>query len=134
MPIRYEDVDDQLRRIVLSGRLDTAGSEEIAQEFQPEKIILFGSHSDGNAEPDSDVDLLVIFPIERSSFWKSLEILNRVNARYSLDLLARRPDDTARRYREGDPLIRAALDHGRVLYERCRQRVDRQGGRRFWHG
>jgi anti-sigma B factor antagonist len=33
MPISYEDVSDNLRRIVLSGRLDTAGSEEIATRF-----------------------------------------------------------------------------------------------------
>jgi hypothetical protein len=31
---------------------------------------------------------------------------------------AGRPDDTERRYREADPLIREALDHGKVLYER----------------
>ena len=37
-----------------------------------------------------------------------------------VDLLARRPEDTARRYEEGDPLIREALDRGKVLYERHR--------------
>ena len=35
-------------------------------------------------------------------------------------LLARNPEDTERRYREGDPLIREALDRGKVLYERHR--------------
>ena len=33
MAIRFEDVNEDLRRIVLAGRLDTAGSEEIAREF-----------------------------------------------------------------------------------------------------
>jgi anti-anti-sigma factor len=33
MAIRFEDVNEGLRRIVLSGRLDTAGSEEIAPRF-----------------------------------------------------------------------------------------------------
>lgn len=32
----------------------------VAQEVNPEAIILFGSHATGNARPDSDVDLLVI--------------------------------------------------------------------------
>lgn len=50
------------------------------------------------------------------SLWR--RILNRVNPRFPVDLLAPRPDDTARRYREGDPLIREALDHGQVLHER----------------
>jgi predicted nucleotidyltransferase len=92
----------------------------IVQEFQPERVILFGSYASGTPTPDSDVDLLVILPFEGKNFRKSLEILNRTNPQFPLDLLARRPDDTERRYREGDPLIREALDHGKVLYERHR--------------
>ena len=93
-------------------------SEKIVKEFQPDRVILFGSHAYGSPGPDSDVDLLVVLPFEGRNFWKSLEILNRVDPPFPVDLLARRPDDTARRYAEGDPLIREALDHGKVLYER----------------
>ncbi len=95
-------------------------SNQIVREFHPERIILFGSYAQGKPRPDSDVDLLVILPFEGKAFRKSLEILNRVSPGFSVDLLARRPDDTAQRYAEGDPLIREALDHGRVLYERHR--------------
>jgi predicted nucleotidyltransferase len=95
-------------------------SERIVREFQPERIILFGSYAYGQPRPDSDVDLLVVLPFEGKAFRKSLEILNRVSPEFSVELLARRPEDTARRYAEGDPLIREALDHGKVLYERHR--------------
>lgn len=95
-------------------------SERIVQEFQPERIILFGSYAYGQPRPDSDVDLLVVLPFEGKGFYKSLEILNRVSPEFSVELLARRPEDTARRYAEGDPLIREALDRGKVLYERHR--------------
>jgi predicted nucleotidyltransferase len=95
-------------------------SSQIAREFQPERIILFGSYAYGTPSADSDVDLLVVLPFDGTGFRKSLEILNRVNPRFPIDLLARRPDDTSRRYAEGDPLIREALDHGKVLYERDR--------------
>jgi predicted nucleotidyltransferase len=78
----------------------------IVQEFRPERIILFGSYADGNPTPDSDVDILVVLPFEGKNFSKSLEILNRANPAFPIDLLARRPDDTEWRYREGDPLIR----------------------------
>ena len=64
--------------------------------------------------------MLVILSFEGKPFWKSLEIMNRVNAPFPLDLLARRPDDTARRYTQRDPLIHDALNHGKVLYERGR--------------
>ena len=33
----------------------------IAERFSPEKIILFGSRARGDAGPDSDIDLLVLF-------------------------------------------------------------------------
>ena len=93
-------------------------ARQIADEFHPERIILFGSYASGKPSSDSDVDLLVILPFSGKPFWKALEIMNRIDAPFPLDLLARRPDDTARRYVQGDPLIRDALDHGRILYER----------------
>ena len=93
-------------------------ANRIAREFKPDRIILFGSYARGTPGADSDVDLLVVLPFEGKGFWKSLDILNHVNAPYALDLLTYRPDAVAWRYAQGDPLIRDALDHGRVLYER----------------
>ena len=93
-------------------------ARQVAERFQPEKIILFGSYAYGKPRPDSDVDLLVVLAFDGKGFRKSLEILNRVDPDFSVDIVARRPEDTARRYEEGDPLIREALDRGKVLYER----------------
>lgn len=93
-------------------------TEKIAREFNPDKIILFGSRAQGTSRADSDVDLLVILSFEGSSFRKSLEILNRLDPHIPIDLIARRPDEAARRYDQGDPLIREAFDRGKVLYER----------------
>ncbi len=95
-------------------------SRRIGREFDPERIILFGSHAYGTPAEYSDVDLLVIMPFEGSGFDQALEILKRVDPRFAIDLIVRRPEDTERRYREFDPLIRHALDGGRILYERKR--------------
>ncbi len=95
-------------------------AERIVQEFQPDRIILFGSYAYGQPRSDSDIDLLVILPFEGKNFRKSLQILNRIKPPFPVDLLARRPDDSARRYVEGDPLIREAFDRGIVLHERKR--------------
>lgn len=91
---------------------------QIVRDFAPEKVILFGSLAYGSPREDSDVDLLVILPFTGSPFRKSLDILNRLKPHFPVDLIARRPDETARRYAQGDPLIREALDRGQVLYER----------------
>ena len=47
----------------------------------------------------------MVLAFEGKGFRKSLEILNRVDPDFSVDLVARRPEETARRYKEGDPLI-----------------------------
>jgi uncharacterized protein len=39
-------------------------ADNIARQFTPERIILFGSYARGDAGPDSDVDLLVVMPHE----------------------------------------------------------------------
>jgi predicted nucleotidyltransferase len=90
--------------------------QRIAREFHPERVILFGSHARGTARDDSDVDLLVIMPFEGTGFRKSLEILNRLDLRMPIDLIAYRPEDAHRRYVEGDPLVREAIDYGEVLH------------------
>ncbi|UCC32045.1 MAG: nucleotidyltransferase domain-containing protein [Phycisphaerales bacterium] len=93
-------------------------SRQIAREFEPERIILFGSYARGNPHADSDVDLLVLLRFQGKPFRKSLEILNRTNPPFAVDVVVRNTDDAARRYAEFDPLIRDAFDHGIVLYER----------------
>jgi len=51
---------------------------EIASEFHPEKIVLFGSHAYGKPGPESDVDLLVVMPFDGSPFRQAAVILNHV--------------------------------------------------------
>ncbi len=36
----------------------------LIEQFHPEQVILFGSHAYGEPTPDSDVDLLVVKPIQ----------------------------------------------------------------------
>lgn len=91
--------------------------DRIVDKFHPERVILFGSYAYGKPRPDSDVDLLVILPFEGTTYRKSFEILRGAEPGFPVDVLARRPDDTERRYAQGDPLIREALDRGKVLYQ-----------------
>jgi predicted nucleotidyltransferase len=37
-------------------------ARQVAERFDPDKIILFGSYAYGKPTPDSDVDLLVVMP------------------------------------------------------------------------
>lgn len=93
-------------------------SERIAHEFDPERIILFGSYAYGTPKEYSDVDLLVIMPFEGNSFDQATKILERVHPGYYVDVIVRSPDDAERRYRDFDPLIRDAFNRGTVLHAR----------------
>lgn len=87
-------------------------SRLIVHEFKPQRIVLFGSYAYGQPTSDSDVDLLVILPFRGSALRKAVEILNRINPDFPVDLLARRPDDTRRRHADGVPLIREVFGSG----------------------
>ena len=92
-------------------------TDRIAREFNPEKIILFGSHVSGSAGEDSDVDLLVILPFEGQATRKSAEILRRVQPRIPVDLIVRRPDDVRERLKWKDFFLREIMERGKTLYE-----------------
>lgn len=37
-------------------------TDRIVKDFQPLRVLLFGSHARGDANPYSDIDLLIVFP------------------------------------------------------------------------
>src|SRR5271170_504509 len=64
----------------------------IAEEFQPDKIILFGSYAYGTPNEDSDVDLLVIMPAYNQRT-QAVRIMYRLTAPFPLDLIVRTPKE-----------------------------------------
>jgi uncharacterized protein len=92
-------------------------SQQIAEAFEPEQIILFGSYAYGTPTEDSDVDLLVVLPFEGQAFRKAAEILNAVNPKFSVDLLVRTVDEVQQRLEWGDFFLREIVEQGKVLYE-----------------
>jgi len=89
----------------------------IAEQFRPEKILLFGSYARGNPTPDSDVDLLVVLPHTGKSWRLAAQIRGSLQAEYPLDLVVRSPEEMRRRLAEGDPFLLDIETNGEVLYE-----------------
>ncbi len=92
-------------------------SKQIAREFHPEKIILFGSSAGGNAGEDSDVDLLIIMPNEGSGLRKAAEIMNKISPRMPVDLIVRDPEDVRLRLEANDFFLHEVMEKGKILYE-----------------
>jgi predicted nucleotidyltransferase len=89
----------------------------LVREFQPRKVVLFGSYAYGKPSPDSDVDILVVMPLNVSPVDKSVEMRLKLQPRFPLDLLVRTPAKIKERLAMGDDFIKDIFDKGRVLYE-----------------
>ncbi len=92
-------------------------SQQVAKEFQPDRIILFGSYAYGQPTEDSDVDLLVILPFEDLPVYKAIEIRRQVRPPFPLDLMARTSEQIQQRLDMGDFFIQDIIKKGRILYE-----------------
>lgn len=92
-------------------------SKAIYDEFQPDKIILFGSYAYGNPQDDSDIDLLVILPYQGNGLHKTWEILNKIQPKFAVDLLVKTPVEIDQRLAWNDFFLNEILEKGKVLYE-----------------
>jgi uncharacterized protein len=91
--------------------------DQIAREFRPQKIVLFGSYAYGRPTPDSDVDLLVIMPLQGRATDQTVAISQRLDHRFPIDLLVRSPEEVEQRLAWNDFFLREITAKGKVLYE-----------------
>lgn len=92
--------------------------KQIADGFQPEKIILFGSYAYGRPKPESDVDLLVIMDTPLRNREQAAQIARAIDYHFGLDLLVRNPLQLAKRLALGDFFLQEVIEKGLVLYAR----------------
>jgi len=97
---------------------------QIVENFQPEKVILFGSHAYGKPDVNSDVDLLVVMPFEGRSVRQAIKIRQNISNRMPLDLLVRTPNQIKERLRLNDFFIKEVIERGKILYESGNARMD----------
>lgn len=79
-----------------------AFAHRIAEEFRPQRIILFGSYARGDARPDSDVELLGVTPYRGKAAHKTASILARVCPAFGVDIIVRSPQELRRRVQMSD--------------------------------
>lgn len=92
----------------------------IVKRFDPEKIILFGSHSRGTARPDSDVDLLIVMPVAGSKRKMQLELRTALHdVRVAKDVIVTTPEEFAWRKDVVGTIEYPAATEGKLLYARA---------------
>jgi len=96
-------------------------TNRIAKRFKPDKIVLFGSHARGTAGPDSDVDLLVIMPVNGSRRQTQVNIRCEIHdIPVSKDIVVVTPSEAERQRHLAGTIVRPAMREGKVLYEKPR--------------
>lgn len=96
-------------------------TECIVREYQPDMIILFGSWARGNADANSDIDLLVISDREKDlpRYKRGLDIRLLLSQFQSpKDILFYTHDDIERWRGVPQTFVTTVLREGRALYER----------------
>jgi predicted nucleotidyltransferase len=96
-------------------------ARRVAERFQPDRIILFGSYAYGTPHADSDVDILVIMPAYHQGS-KAGRIRRECPAPFPMDLIVRTPETLRWRLAEGDSFHTEIVSRGKVLYEKAHSR------------
>jgi len=129
--IKVPNVNER-RRIPMRAIRDVV--KQIADKFNPNKIILFGSYSHGKPSPESDVDLLVIMDSSLPNRQQAAQIGRAIDYHFGLDLLVRSSRHLAKRIELGDFFLQEVIEKGRVVYARTNTRMDKQSRRRLSNG
>jgi len=105
-------------------------ARQVAEQFKPDKIILFGSHAYGTPNEDSDVDLLVIMQT-KNQLHQGIKIRLTIPVRFPMDLIVRTPANLKWRLDAGESFHTEILTRGKVLYEKDDSRMALQSRRRL---
>lgn len=103
-----EDVRAQIER--LKGRIIT--------NYDPEKIILFGSLARGDYHELSDIDMIVIKRTRKRFLERIGDVLSLNDTQMHLECFVYTPEEFSKMIEEENPFIEEALKSGVVLYEK----------------
>lgn len=93
-------------------------TDKIVEQFQPDKVVLFGSQAWGIPTADSDVDLLII-----KDTVNTRQLAQQVDGAifprpFPLDVMVYTAKQIQHRLQQGDLFMQKIVQHGKTLYAR----------------
>lgn len=91
----------------------------IADKYQPEKIILYGSAARGDFGENSDIDMLIIKKSKKRRFERAADVFGLIagiGRRIPFEPLVLTPSEVEKMENLGDPFLGIILKEGKVLY------------------
>ena len=94
--------------------------KRIIDNYQPEKIILFGSHAYGNPTDESDIDLFIIKDDSKRRIDRGCEVMKilRDIKGISIEPIVFTNEELQERLNLEDDFIMEIVNRGKMLYER----------------
>ena len=93
--------------------------ERLVSQYDPDRIILFGSRAAGSPREDSDIDLLVVKETEARPLDRRIEVERLLSDRLApLDIHVYTPAEVRALFSIGDPFIEEVIEKGKVVYMR----------------
>ena len=109
-------MNQEIKKIIL----EVVG--KLRSEYEPIKIILFGSYAYGNPTKDSDIDLLILKNTDKrraDRFVEVKRIIYNPDIKIPISPLVYTPEELEERLKIGDDFVKEIVRKGIVLYERA---------------
>jgi uncharacterized protein len=91
---------------------------QIIRNYNPEKVILFGSRAKESSKDDSDYDLLIIKNTRTRRLNRREEALKDIYLNIPMDLLILTPDEVDYLIKNNSEFLQDIFNEGVVVYEK----------------
>lgn len=94
--------------------------EQIANNYQPEKIYLFGSYANGKAKVDSDLDIFIVKKTDKRQIERNREVRKCIKNYPStgIDIIVYTPAELENGLLQIMNIGKEAVTNGKLVYER----------------
>jgi predicted nucleotidyltransferase len=91
----------------------------IAANINPDKIYLFGSYANGQANDDSDIDLLVVKDTSEPKYKRSIELQRLlIGSKLPVDILVYTNEEFEKEKSVKYSFVNSAIKGAKLMYER----------------
>ncbi len=93
---------------------------KIANRFNPEQIILFGSYAKGTQDEDSDIDLLIIQDTDLPSYKRGIDIrMSLIGTKMPIDILVYTRNEFEKEKNDKYSFLYSAINTAKILHQRA---------------
>jgi predicted nucleotidyltransferase len=90
----------------------------IKKDYEPDRIILFGSLVEGKVHEWSDIDLLIVKRTSKRPIERCLEVCKLIKPKIGIDLFIYTPEEYETFINERFSFLTNILKMGKILYEK----------------